>query len=298
MVNDTQLHEAVISPTSTQEYRVPAAEAIHAHQYNSAKRDLQMQLLKLQESLVKSNGKIVIVIEGRDAAGKGSTAKAFLENLNTSHARLFVMGVPTKSQMRTWLHSHEEIIKQSPEITVFDRSWYSRAMIQPVMGYCSMAQYKYFMRHVNGWEENLTRSGVQLIKVYLSVSKESQITRFMMRRKSPLKYWKFSANDRAVLENWHRYTYFKERMFNVTSTNHAPWHIINSDNKLAAHLSTMHLILDRFSKHQTTRETQHPYQNNGHQFRRLASLEVNGVWFYDLNEPQIAVLEQLKIHAD
>ena len=236
-------------------------------------------------------------MEGRDAAGKGSTSKTFLENLNTSHAELVVMGVPTKTQMRTWLRSHEEIIKKTPEIVVFDRSWYSRAMIQPVMGYCSMAQYKYFMKHVNEWEETLTKSGIYLIKIYLSVSKESQITRFKMRRKSPLKYWKFSANDRAALENWHLYTYFKERMFNVTSTDYAPWHIINSDNKLSAHLSTMHLVLEKFSDQQTDEKLPMFNAING-QNQHLISMEVDGVWFYGLNESQAAVLEQLKIHAD
>lgn len=297
MAENSRFYEVAIPPTVAREYRVPAAESIHAHKYNEVKRGLQMDLLQLQESLIKSKGKLVIVIEGRDAAGKGSTSKTFLENLNTSHSELVVMGVPTKTQMRTWLHSHEEIINKSPEVVVFDRSWYSRAMIQPVMGYCSMAQYKYFMKHVNEWEENLTKSGIHLIKIYLSVSRESQITRFMMRRKSPLKYWKFSANDRAALENWHLYTYFKERMFSVTSTDYAPWYIINSDNKLAAHLSTMHLILDRLSSKQPIKRL-HGFGNKNVNTRHLASMEVDGVWFYGLNESQVSVLEQLKIHAD
>ena len=297
MTKDIRFYEVAIPPTVAREYRIPSVQSIHAQQYNIAKRDLQMELLKLQEFLVKSKNKLVVVVEGRDAAGKGSTSKTFLENLNTSHAELVVMGVPTKTQMRTWLRSHEEIIKKTPEIVVFDRSWYSRAMIQPVMGYCSMAQYKYFMKHVNEWEETLTKSGIYLIKIYLSVSKESQITRFKMRRKSPLKYWKFSANDRAALENWHLYTYFKERMFNVTSTDYAPWHIINSDNKLSAHLSTMHLVLEKFSDQQTDEKLQMFNAING-QNQHLISMEVDGVWFYGLNESQAAVLEQLKIHAD
>ena len=147
---------------------------ISESQYQDEKFKLQVELLKLQEWVVKYHKRIAIVFEGRDAAGKGSTIKRFIEHLIPKHFRVYQLGAPSDEQNNNWLQTHEKALPKKGEIVFFDRSWYSRAMIQPTMGYCSKHQYKYFMEHVNNWEEKLIAEGLILIKFYLSVNKPTQ----------------------------------------------------------------------------------------------------------------------------
>ena len=209
-------------------------------QFRKEKFLLQKELLKLQEWLLKNNKKLAVVFEGRDAAGKGSTIKKISENLMTRYFNIVELGPPTSKQNNSWFSTYKRLMPKEGEIVFFDRSWYSRAIIQPSMGYCTNAQYNYFMKKVVPWEKQMVdKEGLFLIKFYLSISKPTQLTRFNVRRTHQLKYWKLSDNDIESIGKWDVYSSFKERMFNKTSWDHAPWVIINSTNKMIAQLNCL-----------------------------------------------------------
>ena len=212
-------------------------------QYRKEKRRLQIELLKLQEWTIDTNQRIAILLEGRDAAGKGSTIQRFIENLMPKATKIVELGVPNKKQEKNWFKTWEKRLPKKGTITFFDRSWYSRALIQPAMGYCSENQYKYFMKKVNKWENTLIEKGLKLIKIYLSISKENQKLRFQFRKDHDLKYWKLSTNDWKAHKNWQLLTDYKEQMFEQTSTKIAPWVVINSDNKMIARLNAIRYVL-------------------------------------------------------
>jgi polyphosphate kinase 2 len=181
--------------------------------YEKEKYNLQVELLKLQEWVVKNNKKVAIVFEGRDAAGKGSTIKRFVEYLNPKHFRVVVMGIPTEEEKNNWFQRYEKELPKEGEIVFFDRSWYNRAVVEPAMGYCTEEQYKDFMNKVVPWEQNLIRNGTILIKFWFSITKEKQLQRFNIRQESPLKYWKFSPNDAKVIDKFEMIGDFKNEMF-------------------------------------------------------------------------------------
>ncbi len=216
---------------------------LNNNQYRKEKRRLQLELLKLQEWVVSTNQRILILLEGRDAAGKGSTIKRFIENLMPKAAKIVELGVPNKKQEKNWFRTWEKRLPKPGVMTFLDRSWYSRAVIQPSMGYCTENQYKYFMKKVNSWEKGLIDNGLILIKIYLSISKENQELRFHFRKNNELKYWKLSSNDWKAHKNWQLLTDYKEQMFERTSTKLSPWVIINSDNKMIARLNAMRYVL-------------------------------------------------------
>ena len=216
-------------------------------QYRKEKFRLQIELLKLQEWVLMHNKRVAIIFEGRDAAGKGSAIKRIVENLMPKHHRVVELGSPNSKQNKSWFKTYEKKLPKSGEIVFFDRSWYSRAMIQPTMNYCSSAQYKYFMRKVNRWEENKIKNGLILIKFYLSIDKDTQIKRFNFRRNHILKYWKLTENDVESLSKWDKYTYYKTKMFEKTSTEISPWIIINAKNKLTARLNAIRFMLDNIN---------------------------------------------------
>ena len=167
-------------------------KALSLRQYSKEKKRLQVELLKLEEWVIKHNKRIAVVMEGRDAAGKGSTIKRFVENMMPKAVEVIELGVPTEEQNNNWFRTWNKRLPQKGKISFFDRSWYSRAVIQPAMEYCTKEQYKYFMKKVNKWEKNLIDKGLILIKFYLSISKENQELRFHLRESSRLKYWKLS----------------------------------------------------------------------------------------------------------
>ncbi len=214
-------------------------------QYRKEKRRLQIELLKLQEWAIETDQRVAILLEGRDAAGKGSTIKRFIENLMPKAAMIVELGVPNKKQEKNWFKTWEKRLPKRGTITFFDRSWYSRAIIQPAMGYCTENQYKYFMKKVNKWEKKLINKGLILIKIYLSISKENQKLRFQFRENHELKYWKLSSNDWKAHKNWQLLTDYKEQMFSRTSTELSPWVIINSDNKMIARLNAIRYVLSK-----------------------------------------------------
>ena len=221
-----------------------AFENVSDKKYRKEKFRYQIELLKMQEWALANDKRIAIVFEGRDAAGKGSAIKRMAENLMTKHHRVIEVGSPTPKQNRSWFHTFEKTLPKKGEIVFYDRSWYSRAMIQPTMKYCSDAQYKYFMKNVNKWEANMIKNGITLVKLYLSIDKTTQKKRFEIRKNHSLKYWKLSKNDIESLKMWDQYTYYKNEMFRKTSTKKAPWIIINAKNKMTARLNAFRYVID------------------------------------------------------
>ena len=165
-------------------------------QYESEKYQIQIELLKLQEWVIKNNKKVAIVFEGRDAAGKGSTIKRFTEYLNPRGFKVVSLGMPTESEKNNWFSRYEKHLPNPGEIVFFDRSWHNRSIVEPAMGYCTEEQYKDFMSKVNGWESDLVKNEIILIKLWFSITQEKQTKRFELRQESPLKYWKFSPSGR------------------------------------------------------------------------------------------------------
>ena len=218
-------------------------KALKRHQYQAEKKRLQVELLKLQEWAIRERKKIGIIFEGRDAAGKGSTIKRFIENMMPKSVKVIELGVPSKKQEKNWFNTWNKRLPKNGQINFFDRSWYSRALIQPSMDYCSENQYKYFMKKVNHWEKLHINKGLILIKFYLSLTKETQEYRFHLRESSSLKYWKLSSNDWEAHKKWQIFTNFKEQMFRKTSTKESPWVNINSNNKMIARLNAMRYVL-------------------------------------------------------
>jgi polyphosphate kinase 2 len=214
--------------------------------YEEVKYNLQVELLKLQVWAKESGSRIVILFEGRDAAGKGGTIKRMMEHLNPRGARVVALEKPTEEEKGQWYF--QRYIKHLPtngEIVLFDRSWYNRAGVEHVMGFCSKSEYEEFMRQVPDFERNLIRSGIILVKFWFSVSKDEQKRRFKQRETHPLKQWKLSPIDKASLDKWKDYTAAKEKMFFYTDTSDSPWIVVKSDCKKRARLNAMRYALHR-----------------------------------------------------
>ncbi len=258
--------------------------------YQKEKRKLQIELLKLQEWVIESRQRLAIVLEGRDAAGKGATIKRFIENLIPKTMRVVELGVPTSTQNRMWFKTYDKLLPKEGEIVFFDRSWYTRGLIQPAMGYCTERQYKYFMKNVNSWEKTHIEKGLLLIKFYLSVSKENQQQRFVFRQKSPLKYWKLSANDLKAAKEWDLFTYYKEQVFSNSESNKNPWVIINSDNKMIARLNAMRYVLSSFEYPGKRVLKEKKWSKEIPEY----DIEIDGVKFKDLTKEQYELLYRLK----
>jgi polyphosphate kinase 2 len=258
--------------------------------YQKEKRKLQIELLKLQEWIIESGQRLAIVLEGRDAAGKGATIKRFIENLIPKTMRVVELGVPTSTQNRMWFKTYDKLLPKEGEIVFFDRSWYTRGLIQPAMGYCTERQYKYFMKNVNSWEKKHIEKGLLLIKFYLSVSKENQQQRFIFRQKSPLKYWKLSANDLKAAKEWDLFTYYKEQVFSNSESNKNPWVIINSDNKMIARLNAMRYVLSSFKYPGKKVLKEKKWSKEIPEY----DIEIDGVKFKDLTKEQYELLYKLK----
>lgn len=212
-------------------------------QYEDEKYELQVELVKLQEWAHKNGKRIAMVFEGRDSAGKGSTIKRFIEALNPRVYRVVALGMPNAWEKRNWFKRYERHLPNPGEIVFYDRSWYNRAVVEPAMGYCTEEQYKDFMENVNNWESGLVDEGIVLIKFWFSITKEKQLQRFELRKTSPIKFWKFSPNDEKVVGKWDIITKYKNQMFERTSTQKAPWVIINSNDKKIGRLNAMRYAL-------------------------------------------------------
>ena len=216
--------------------------------YEYQKYNLQVELLKLQQWVQETGQRIVILFEGRDAAGKGGTIKRFMEHLNPRFARVVALQKPTTTELGQWyFQRYVQHLPTAGEIVLFDRSWYNRAGVERVMGFCSDEQYKEFMRQAPEFERNLVRSGIALVKFWFSVSREEQRRRFRERQNHPLKQWKLSPIDMASLDKWEDYTKAKEAMFYHTDTSDSPWTVVKSNCKKRARLNAMRYVLHKFN---------------------------------------------------
>jgi len=222
-------------------------KALRNLEYELELAKLQSELVNLQQWVTENNHRVAILFEGRDAAGKGGSIKRFKEHLNPRSTRVVALSKPTEVEKGQWYF--RRYIKELPnpgEIVFFDRSWYNRAVVEPVMGFCDDQQYEQFMVQVPEFEHMLYEDGVILIKFWFSISKDEQRERFQARLENPLKRWKFSPVDMKGQELWDRYTYFKEQMFTKTHTNFSPWIIVKTNNKKSARLESMRYVLSKF----------------------------------------------------
>ena len=226
----------------------PLAEEMRAYQsYRDELKGLQIELLKFQEWVVKNNKRIAILYEGRDAAGKGGAIRRFRMHLNPIHLRVVALNKPTAIEQGQWYF--RRYIKELPnagEIVLFDRSWYNRAVVEPVMGFASDAQYNRFMTQVTEFENMLHEEDTTVIKFWFSISKKEQRKRFNDRILNDLKRWKFSPVDRKGQALWDEYTYYKEQMFSRTHTSFCPWVIVRANVKRQARIESIRYVLSRF----------------------------------------------------
>ncbi|WP_299109183.1 polyphosphate kinase 2 [uncultured Tenacibaculum sp.] len=216
--------------------------------YEDELKELQIELVKLQQWVARENKRVAVIFEGRDAAGKGGSIRRFMEHLNPRSMRLVALNKPTEVEKGQWYF--QRYIKELPnpgEIVFFDRSWYNRAVVEPVMGFCTEREYKKFLVQVPEFEHMLYEDGVVIIKFWLSISKEEQLRRFNARNKNPLKRWKFSPVDRKGQELWDKYTFYKDEMFSNTHTTYSPWIVVKTNNKKVARVECMRYVLSQFN---------------------------------------------------
>lgn len=220
-------------------------KAIRRYYREEALKPYQAELIRMQKCLENERRKMIILFEGRDAAGKGGTIRRVTRYMNEKHYRVVALGKPTEHEKTQWFF--QKYIAQFPrggEVVLFDRSWYNRGVVEPVFGFCTPEEYKHFMRGVIGFEKDLVRQGTILVKLYFSVTKEEQEGRFERRKTDPLRQWKLSEIDVQAQDRWDDFTNQKYEMLKKTHTNIAPWTIIRSNNKHLARLNAMKIILN------------------------------------------------------
>lgn len=215
--------------------------------YEAELRKLQSELVNLQKHIDKHKLRVAVIFEGRDAAGKGGSIKRFKEHLSPRSSRVVALTKPTEVEQGQWyFRRYIKVLPNPGELVFFDRSWYNRAVVEPVMGFCADSQYQHFMMQVPEFEHLIYEDNVKLIKFWFSISKEEQKKRFEARLKNPLKRWKFSPVDMKGQELWDTYTHYKEQMFSKTHTTFSPWMIVKTNNKRIARLESMRHVLSQF----------------------------------------------------
>jgi polyphosphate kinase 2 len=234
-------------PVETWRERYPYDERMSRNEYEWLKRRLQIELLKLQNWSKRTGARHVILFEGRDAAGKGGTIKRLMEHLNPRGARVVALEKPTDTEKSQWyFQRYAAHLPSAGEMVLFDRSWYNRAGVERVMGFCTPEQYLEFLRQAPMFEDMLVSEGIHLTKFWFSVSPAEQRTRFAIRLVDPVRQWKFSPMDLASIDKWSEYTAAKEDMFRVTDTDIAPWIVVKSNDKKRARINTMRFLLAQF----------------------------------------------------
>ncbi|MBE0424392.1 MAG: polyphosphate kinase 2 [Lutibacter sp.] len=216
--------------------------------YEEELRNLQIELVKLQQWISKNKMRVAIIFEGRDAAGKGGNIRRFTEHLNPRAMKVVALTKPTEIERGQWYF--RRYIKEMPntgEIVFFDRSWYNRAVVEPVMGFCTETQYQNFMVQVSEFEHMMYEDGMVLIKFWFSISKDEQLARFNARIATPLKRWKYSPVDRKSQELWDKYTHYKEQMYSRTHTSYSPWITVKANDKKLARLESIRYVLSQFN---------------------------------------------------
>ena len=227
--------------------KVNTQKALNTTKYIHELMMLQIELIKLQDWVLEHKKKVVVLFEGRDAAGKGGSIKRFKEHLNPRTSRVVALTKPTEVEQGQWyFRRYIKVLPNPGEIVFFDRSWYNRAVVEPVMGFCTKEQYKKFMVQVPEFEHLLYEDNHKIIKFWFSISKGEQAKRFDARLSNPLKQWKYSPVDMKGQELWEDYTFYKEEMFSKTHTNYSPWIIVKANDKKQARLESMRYILSQF----------------------------------------------------
>ena len=223
---------------------VNVEKALIKLRYEQELEKLQMELVKLQRSVQLEGRRIAIIVEGRDAAGKGGTIRRFVEHLNPRSARVVALPIPTEVEQGQWYFQRYTAQLPNPgEIAFFDRSWYNRAVVEPVMGFCTKKEYRVFLHQVPEFEHMLYEDDLELVKFWFSISKEVQADRFDSRRNNALKQWKISPVDEEAQEHWDLYTKYKDAMFSRTHTSDSPWVIVKANDKTKSRLESMRYVL-------------------------------------------------------
>lgn len=226
---------------------IPIEKTLRKIKYEIELKKLQSEFVNLQKWISKTGQRVAVIFEGRDAAGKGGSIKRFKEHLNPRTSRVVALNKPTEVEQGQWyFRRYIKVLPNAGEIVFFDRSWYNRAVVEPVMGFCTQEQYNKFMTQVPEFEHLLYEDNVKIIKFWFSISKEEQKKRFDDRLRNPLKRWKFSPVDMKGQELWDRYTKYKEDMFTKTHTNFSPWIIVKTNRKKVARLESMRYVLSQF----------------------------------------------------
>tara|TARA_R110001583_G_scaffold92210_1_gene234574 strand:- start:2516 stop:3310 length:795 start_codon:yes stop_codon:yes gene_type:complete len=218
--------------------------AVRYVDYEKKLKKLQVELVKLQSWVINNNERVIIIFEGRDAAGKGGAIRRITEKINPRHLKKVALPRPTEEEKTQWYF--QRYVNQFPkagEIVFFDRSWYNRAVVEPVNGFCSQEDYEIFMSQVNGFEKMILESGIHMVKMYMSISKREQAKRFNEIKKDPLKQWKMTPVDEKAQELWDDYTTYKKAMFEKTNTEISPWKIIRANKKTEARTTCINYIL-------------------------------------------------------
>jgi polyphosphate kinase len=245
--DDRELFDPEGNRVDTWREGYPYTERMERREYEIEKRKLQIELLKLQGWVKETGQKMVLVFEGRDAAGKGGTIKRFTEHLNPRGYKVVALDKPSEREKTQWFFQrYVQHLPAAGEIVLFDRSWYNRAGVERVMGYCTADEYLEFIAQAPEIERMFVRSGIQLVKFWFSVTRGEQRSRFIVRQIDPVRQWKLSPTDLASLDKWDAYTEAKEAMFLHTDTSHAPWTVIKSNDKKRARLEAMRHVLARF----------------------------------------------------
>ena len=219
--------------------------AIRYVDYQKKLVQLQAELIRLQTWAINKEERIIVVFEGRDAAGKGGAIRRLTERINPRHMRIVALSKPTKDEQSQWyFQRYVEQLPKAGEIVFFDRSWYNRAVIEPVNGFCTKKEYEIFMDQVNDFERMILQSGIHVVKIYMSISKKEQSKRFEEIKSDPLKQWKMTKLDEKAQYFWDDYTVYKKAMFEKTNTEISPWKIIRANRKTEARINVINHILD------------------------------------------------------
>ncbi len=219
--------------------------AIRYVDYQKKLEQLQVELIRLQTWAINNEERIIVVFQGRDAAGKGGAIRRLTERINPRHMRIVALPKPTKDEQSQWyFQRYVEQFPKAGEIVFFDRSWYNRAVVEPVNGFCTPEEYKIFMNQVNDFERMILESGIHLVKIYMSISKKEQAKRFADIKSDPLKQWKMTKLDEKAQYLWDDYTEYKKAMFEKTNTETSPWKIIRANRKTEARINVINHILN------------------------------------------------------
>jgi polyphosphate kinase 2 len=218
--------------------------AIRYVDYQKKLQELQVELIRLQTWAINKEERIIVIFEGRDAAGKGGAIRRLTERINPRHMRIVALPKPTEDEQSQWyFQRYVEQLPKAGEIVFFDRSWYNRAVIEPVNGFCTQKEYDIFMNQVNDFERMILESGIHLVKIYMSISKREQAKRFADIKSDPLKQWKMTKLDEKAQDLWEQYTEYKKAMFERTNTEMSPWKIIRANRKTEARVNVINHIL-------------------------------------------------------